>query len=112
MSLGASVNDGGHKRLLVPCNCAGTCSYLVVDRFDFDDEFYADVFVRPGAGAWRWRIKSAWRTLRGQQIGQDMTLSAAEARLLRDWLLYELQITSPGDAASAPGPDPSGEADE
>lgn len=86
----ARVAATNPRRVMVPCFCVGTCSYLVIERYaqidGWDDEFYADVYVRPGAVTWRWRVKSAWRVLLGQSLAQDMTIDVGAATLLRDWL--------------------------
>ena len=80
---------------MIGCECAGTCSFLVIDHWAaredcWDDEFYADLFIRPGHGTFRWRLKAAKRALLGQQIGHDMTIATEQAQRLRDWLTQEL----------------------
>lgn len=81
--------------LLVSCDCAGTCSYLVIDRWDdadgWGDEFYADLYVRPAHGTIRWRIGAAWRVLLGQMLPQDMTIKREQMVLMRDWLNERLE---------------------
>ena len=58
------------QQIIVPCDCAGCCTILKADRFDFDDdeidgpafvEFYTQ--ARRGA-SWKWRFKQAWSVLR------------------------------------------------
>lgn len=86
------------NRLMVPCDCVGTCSYLVIDRWDhedgWDDEFYADIYVRPGTGMFRWRIKQAWKVLLGQQLPTDMTIQREQMVMMRDWLNERLEVSS------------------
>src|ERR1700744_4817092 len=82
-------------KIMVPCECAGTCSYLIIDRWDhmegWDDEFYADVYVRPVHPTLRYRLKQAKRAFLGQQTGQDMCIQRPQMENLRDWLDELLQ---------------------
>lgn len=80
---------------MVPCTCAGTCAFLVFDHIIFDDEadreFYCEIYIKPGKGTWRWRIKSAWDALLGRSIGQDLVIDNQRGVELRDWLTRHLE---------------------
>lgn len=83
-----------HERLVIPCDCAGGCTLLVIDRWDTkpgdpDDEFYADLYTRPANWSWRWRLKVALAALAGRPHATDeMVISRPRALELAEWL-YE-----------------------
>lgn len=83
------------RKLLVPCDCAGVCSFLVIEQWEhikgWDDEFYADVYVRPGQVRLWVRLKWAWRVLKGEYLGHDMTIQRAQMEGMRDWLAKRLE---------------------
>lgn len=77
------------ETLILECSCAGRCSFLVFDVWDWDDEpreWFGEFYVRPGAGYWRWRIKKAFEILVGRSIPADICVQESEIRKLRDFL--------------------------
>lgn len=81
------------ERLIVPCDCVGTCSYLVLEKFEWKnsadpDDWYAEFY---SCGPWqsrlRHRAKAAWKLLRGKDhYLHCLYMEPASARKLRDWL--------------------------
>lgn len=53
----------------MPCDCAGCCSVVKLDRFYFGGEHdlhaFVEFYTRQRRGSWRFRLKNAWRVLRG-----------------------------------------------
>lgn len=86
-----------HKTLVIPCDCAGGCSHLVIDRWDVnhpeDDEFYADIYTVPRKFTMRIRLRNAWRSLLGQPTYEPgMVIGVDQAREMRDWLDARLKV--------------------
>lgn len=77
------------RRIQVPCECAGTCSYFVIETWlDGDDdwfgEFYVELHSKP---RWRDHFKAAWEMLRGRTyVAQSQAWSTETAKRLRDEL--------------------------
>ena len=83
-------------RFFLPCGCAGNCTILAVDRWRWDDnsphEWWFDFYTRANEGASFWyRLKHAWRTLRGKDHYFDsLTWSDEEIQKLRDFIDTQL----------------------
>lgn len=65
-----------HRKLLIPCSCAGCCSVLGIDDWgtpDDPDGWTVELYTRGGAGAsmFRWRLKTAFNLLLGRSYYLD-----------------------------------------
>jgi hypothetical protein len=84
-----------HKRHVVECDCVGTCTLLIIERWDDatdpDDEFYASIYTQPHNWSWRFRLKTAWQALLGKNSNSgELVFARSQAEDLYDWLWVRL----------------------
>ena len=79
----------GDRSLLLPCQCG--CHIVSVTEWeDYDDddpaEWFLSFYESRHRGPWYWRVKQAWRVLRGADVAHDVVWSPEQVRTLRTWL--------------------------
>lgn len=77
-----------NNKILIACECAGTCGYLVVDKWDDENEFWAEFYVVPQKATIRWRLRNAWRSLLGQPTYDPcICVGPDESKRLKEYLV-------------------------
>lgn len=89
----------GDRIIEVPCDCAGSCSIMLVSEWDGDEEFpehtSIDFYVQHREDTWRQRLKAAWASLRGKGgYYHGIVTTPEQAEQLGAWLLNRL-VSSP-----------------
>lgn len=92
-----SMNEGIH-RIIIPCECAGTCELAMITYIESEDDdwrhegWYLTWFVTLRQGApLRERIRQAWKMLwKKDHWIHDIVISRKSAAELCDWLTKTL----------------------
>lgn len=101
------------RRLMLPCDCVGTCTVLVVSEWESSDELpeetYFELYEHIRAqGRWRDRLRVAWAVLRGREPYTHGTAFIDTDKLvqLRDFLtdcLSDVARTAPREQQNTGG---------
>lgn len=80
----------GERTIIVPCDCAGSCSALFVAEWDDPGEgstTFIEFYASHRDDTWRQRIKAAWAAVRGKSpYYHDIVVTPDQARLLGEFL--------------------------
>lgn len=83
-----------HRKLLLPCTCAGCCAILAVDDWgdreawpDDEDAWNFEFYSTRGPSSLRWRVKQAVALLLGREYFIDcIALDGHGLRKLREFI--------------------------